>query len=223
MLQAIRVVKQKKMISRFIIERLFIILSFLIVNSVLGQQIQDDVKIEPNDTVVVLKKRAKSVQISVTLKNRTNADTLLIKNFTGDVQTPLFYMPEALGYDRINCEINRLFFRIEDLNGNIVEPIHINLDKTIDREDENYSQQPNNNTLYLSNDTTLNLSLAINSYLQLKKGRYNLFIYYCNTDNTTYKLKYESTLIKAVTPTARIPKKVFIGQFSTEPIKLIVK
>lgn len=213
----------------------------LFINAVSGQKLQDEVIIVSNDSIVVLKKRATSVPISITLTNRSNADTLIIKNVTGKIYPDLVYFAPDTPYFEKECNISKLDFRIEDLNGEIVQPQYINTDNSPKENNINFHErkersvrlsslikkkQINNclikGSISLSQDSTF----IVCPYLErhsLSKGIYHLYIYYCNSYDTTYRLNYESTLIQTILSAGRVPKKVFIGQFSSQPIKLIVK
>ena len=218
-----------------------ICLSFILNNVVSGQQIHDEVIILANDTVVVLKKRATSVQISVTMQNKTNADTLVIKNIGGLIYPRLVYFaPDSPLYKK-ECDISRLDFRIEDVNGEIIQPQFLNAEKYFNEPSFDFDEPKENSSLnkkffkkkqinkcvkgnnfFLFRDTVLIVCPYLAGYY-LSKGTYFLYIYYCNSDDTTYSLNYESNLIQRLPSVERVPKKVFIGQFSTEAIKLVVK
>lgn len=220
---------------------LTVCLSFILNNDVSGQQIHDEVIILANDTVVVLKKRGTSLQISVTIQNRTNADTLVIKNIGGLIYPGLVYfVPDSLLYEK-ECDKSRLDFRIEDISGEIIQPQFLNTEKYFNEPnfdfDKSKEKSPlkngflkkkqinkcvNRNNFFLSRDTVLIVCPYLAGYY-LSKGTYFLYIYYCNSDDTTYSLNYESSLIQTVPSVDRVAKKVFIGQFSTEAIKLVVK
>ena len=217
-------------------------LIFLLSNVVSAQNIVNEVFIIPNDSSVVLKKRNTSVPISITLKNRSNADTLVISNFMGFVHADLWFFPPDSPFLEHNCKTSHLFFRIEDINGTIVQPYSINSDPEISthnyaleiikydspREKASKKDKQNNKCkkgrdLVLIQDTTLILCPQIKAHFALTKGTYNLYIYYCNIYDKTYRLKYEPKLIKAIPSVTAISKKIFIGHFSTKAIKLVVK
>ena len=220
---------------------LAICLSFIFNNGVSGQQIHNEVIIAANDKVVILEKRATSVQVSVTMQNRTNADTLVIKNIRGLIYPGLVYFaPDSPLYEE-KCDKSRLDFRIEDINGEIIQPQHLNTEKYFNEPkfdfDESKEKSPlkinsfkkkqinkcvNRNNFFLSRDTVLMVCPYLAGYY-LSKGTYFLYIYYCNSYDTSYSLNYESKLIETVPSVDRVPKKIFIGQFSTEAIKLVVK
>lgn len=213
----------------------------LFINAVSGQKLQDEVIIVSNDSIVVLNKRATSVPISITLTNRSNADTLIIKNVTGKIYPDLVYFAPDTPYFEKECNISKLDFRIEDLNGEIMQPQYINYENKPVEIDSNYYESKQRSRLKGSfirkqkiNDClkrgsisfTQDSAVIVCPYLgrhYLSKGVYNLYIYYCNSYDTTYSLKYESALIKTIPSAGRVPKKVFIGQFTSQPIKLIVK
>lgn len=228
---------------------LTLLFTFLLFYNGIGQKLQDEVIIVPKDTVVILKKWQKSIEIPVKLINRTNADTLLIKNFIKEVPVPFYYNPEGSGFEKENCETSCLFFRIEELNGDILETVYsINIDKTSNTTKpssksgvssveaaDSKNRKANiskdlfkekhlmDKDLYLLNDTTLYLSLKLRDYFCLRKRQYNIYIYYCNIYEDRYVLQYKSSLIEKVPSSSRIPKKIFIGQFTSEAIKLVVK
>jgi len=213
----------------------------LFINAVSGQKLQDEVIIVSNDSIVVLKKRATSVAISVTFKNRSNADTLIIKNVTGMIYPGLVYFAPETPHFENECNKSKLDFRIEDLNGKIMQPQYINTDNGSKENSFNFyetedssvplssflkKKQINNclkrGSIFLSQDSTFYVCPYLEQH-SLSKGIYYLYIYYCNSYDTTYSLNYESTLIQTIPSVGRVPKKVFIGQFSSQPIKLIVK
>jgi hypothetical protein len=213
----------------------------LFISPVKGQELQEEVIIVSNDSIVVLKKRATSVSISVTIKNRSNADTLIIKNVTGMVYPGLVYFAPDTPHFENECNKSKLEFRIEGLSGEIVQPQYINTDND-PKENSVYFHEPKERPVLLSSFIKKkqvnncfkrgSISLFQDStfivcpYLEqhsLSKGIYYLYIYYCNSYDTTYSLNYESTLIQTIPSVGRVPKKVFIGQFSSQPIKLIVK
>ena len=213
----------------------------LFINAVSGQKLQDEVIIVSNDSIVVLKKRATSVAISVTFKNRSNADTLIMKNVTGMISPGLVYFAPETPHFENECNKNKLDFRIEDLNGEIMQPQYINYENKPLEIDNNFYESKQRSRLKGSfmrkqkiNDCLKRGSISLTQdstvivcpYLgrhNLSKGVYCLYIYYCNSYNTAYSLNYESALIQTIPSVGRVPKKVFIGQFSSQPIKLIVK
>ena len=202
----------------------------LFISAVSGQEVQDEVIIVSNDSIVVLKRRATSVPISVTFKNNSSADTLIIKNVTGMIYPGLVYFaPETPSFEK-ECNISKIDFRIEDLNGEIMQPQYINTDEPKERpgllsfflRKKKINNCLRRGSISLSMDSTV----IVCPYLErhsLPKGIYYLYIYYCNSYDTTYRLNYESTLIQTIPSAGRVPKKIFIGQFSSQPIKLIVK
>lgn len=103
----------------------------LFINAVSGQKLQDEVIIVSNDSIVVLKKRATSVAISVTFKNRSNADTLILKNVTGMLYPDLWYSAPGTPFFENECYKNKLDFRIEDSNGEIMQPQYINYETSM--------------------------------------------------------------------------------------------
>ncbi len=104
---------------------IFLFLCFFF-NCVSGQDIQGEVVVVPNDSILVLKKRETSVSISVTFKNMSNADTLILKNVIGMLYPDLWYSAPGTPFFENECYKNKLDFRIEDLNGEIMQPQYIN-------------------------------------------------------------------------------------------------
>ncbi len=220
---------------------LAISLSFIIIGSVAGQQIHDGVIIVANDTVVVLKKRAKSLQISITMQNRTNADTIVIKNIGGLIYPGLVYVaPDSPFYEK-ECDKSRLDFRIEDINGEIIQPGFLDTENRLNEQYIDFDKQNGmsslknifckkkkinkcvkRNNFFLSQDTVLIVCPYLAGY-SLSRGTYFLYIYYCNSYDTAYTLNYKSNLIETVPSVDKVSKKVFIGQFSAEAIKLVVE
>lgn len=219
---------------------IFLFLS-LFFNAVSGQEIKDEVVVVPNDSIVVLKKRETSVSISVTFKNMSNADTLILKNVTGILYPDLADFAPGTSFFEKECYKNKLNFRIEDLNGEIMQPQNINYENNTIEIDSNYYETKQSSGLkgsfkrkHKTNDCLKRGSISLTQdstvivcpYLgrhYLSKGVYYLYIYYCNSYDTRYGLKYESALIKTSPSVGRVKKKVFIGQFTSQPIKLIVR
>lgn len=222
------------------IPMIFLFLS-LFFNAVSGQEIKDEVVVVLNDSIVVLKKRTTSVSISVTFKNMSNADTLILKNVTGMLYPDLWYSAPGTSFFEKECYKNKLDFRIEDINGEIMQPKDINYENNTIEIDSNYYAAKQSSglkdifirkrktndclkrgSISLSQDSTVIVCPYLGRHY-LSKGVYYLYIYYCNSYNTTYSLNYESALINTIPSAGRVPKKVFIGQFTSQPIKLIVK
>lgn len=219
---------------------IFLFLCFFF-NCVSGQDIQGEVVVVPNDSILVLKKRETSVSISVTFKNMSNADTLILKNVIGMLYPDLWYSAPGTPFFENECYKNKLDFRIEDLNGEIMQPQYINYENKPLEIDSNFYESKQRSRLKGSfirkqkiNDCLKRGSISLTQdstvivcpYLgrhNLSKGVYYLYIYYCNSYDKVYSLNYESALIQKIPSVGRVPKKVFVGQFSSQPIKLIVK
>jgi len=166
---------------------------------------------------------------------------LIIKNVTGLVYPDLWYSAPGTPFFENECYKNKLNFRIEDLNGEIIQPQYINYENKPLEIDSNFYESKQRSRLKGSfirkqktNDCLKRGSISLTQdstvivcpYLgrhNLSKGVYYLYIYYCNSYDKVYSLNYESALIQKNPSVGRVPKKVFVGQFSSQPIKLIVK
>ena len=217
---------------------LFLLSCFLCVNN-LGYCQYNKVSIVIDDTVIYKRKHQDVVKLNVTITNEdVNEDSIIFENFFKIVPSnPFYYDPEPISESsKGNCNNDALFFIIESTNHQIIRAnnSHLIQNAIFSDIDSYHSRTMVLDTLYLkyqqkciqstSDDNILILKKKrqiivyadISRYYYLTKGKYYIFLYYCNIFNSSITNIHTGTKISK-------HKNKFYGTVISNKITLIIK